>query len=481
MTLQEFDSWYISRYRHTTSAYAAIAFIISDFLAIMLSFGAGFFLVNAYDLSIINFKSFVTYWPFVPAFILLFYVNNLYPGVSLAPAEELRRFAVGSVVGHGAILLFMAIDAGYSITPEMIAFFISWIFSVWLLLICRSITRASISRTRIWGIPAVIYGCGQSGKLVADRLLDSPSVGYRPVLFLDDDPATGEYYRDIPIIHDTSLGPYLVQTYNIKMAIVAMPGTDRHRLADILDESVSAFKYNVLIPDFFGMTNMWMSVRDFDGILGLATSQQLLMPWNRLKKRALDLFLVSLGGILLMPLFLIIALLIKLSSPGPVLYKHTRIGRNGKPFKAYKFRSMVVDADKRLKELLEKDPEARKEWEATFKLKNDPRITSIGRFLRKTSFDEFPQLINILRNEMSLVGPRPIVEAEIARYGKSFKRVFSVKPGLTGLWQVSGRSDTDYNERVAYDTFYIQSWSIWLDVWILYKTIGVVLHGKGAY
>lgn len=480
MTTKDFEIWYLSRYKHTTSAYAAIAFIISDFIAIMISFGTGFFIVNAYDIHIINFKSFVTYWPFVPAFILLFYATNLYPGVSLAPAEELRRFAVGSIIGHGGILLFMAID--YSkITPEMIAFFISWVVSVFLLLVCRSITRSIISKTKFWGIPAVIYGCGNSGKLVADRLLDNPSVGYIPVLFLDDNIATGETYRNIPILHDTTLGPYIVEKYNIKMAIVAMPGADRHRLADILDESVSAFKYNVLIPDFFGLTNIWMSVRDFDGILGLATSQQLLMPWNRIKKRLLDLFLVIIGGIILMPLFFIIALLIKISSPGPVLYKHTRIGRNGKPFKAYKFRSMVIDADLRLKELLEKDPEARKEWEQTYKLKNDPRITPIGKFLRKTSFDEFPQLINILKNEMSLVGPRPIVYDEIPKYGKSFKRVFSVKPGLTGMWQVSGRSDTDYTERVAFDTFYIQSWSIWLDIWILYKTIGVVLRGKGAY
>lgn len=480
MTIKDFDIWYLSRYKHTTSAYAAIAFIISDFIAIMISFGTGFFIVNAYDLSLINFKSFITYWPFVPAFILLFYATNLYPGVSLAPAEELRRFAVGSIIGHGGILLFMGIDNG-KITPEMVAFFISWVLSVFLLLVCRSITRNIISKTKLWGIPAVIYGCGNSGKLVADRLLDNPSVGYIPVLFLDDNEETGETYRNIPIIHDTSLGPYLVEKYNIKMAIVAMPGADRHRLADILDESVSAFKYNVLIPDFFGLTNIWMSVRDFDGVLGLATSQQLLMPWNRIKKRLLDLFLVIVGGILLMPLFLIIAFLIKISSPGPVLYKHTRIGRNGKPFKAYKFRSMVLDADLRLKELLEKDPEARKEWEQTYKLKNDPRITPIGKFLRKTSFDEFPQLLNILKNEMSLVGPRPIVYDEIPKYGKSFKRVFSVKPGLTGMWQVSGRSDTDYTERVAFDTYYIQSWSIWLDIWILYKTIGVVLRGKGAY
>ncbi|AEJ19614.1 undecaprenyl-phosphate galactose phosphotransferase WbaP [Gracilinema caldarium] len=480
MKLADFDIWYRSRYKRTTSGYATFFFIISDLFALFLSFGTGFFIVNLYDLHAINFKSFVTYWPYLPTFILIFYANQLYPGVTLAPAEELRRFFIGSIIGHGAILLTMYLEH-QTINYIMIAFIISWFFSYWYLLICRSFTRWLVSKTSFWGIPAVIYGCGASGKLVADRLLEVPSIGYVPVLFLDDDPSVGETYKNIPIIHDTSIGPELVERYNIKMAIVAMPRVDRHRLADILNESVSAFRYNVLIPDFFGLTNMWMSVRDFDGILGLATSQRLLMPWNRLRKRVLDLLLVLVGGILLLPLFLFIALLIKVSSPGPVLYGHTRIGRNGKPFKAYKFRSMVKDADKKLKDLLERDPEARKEWETSFKLKNDPRITPIGKFLRKTSLDEFPQLINVLKNEMSLIGPRPIVEAEIEKYGKHFKRVFAVKPGLTGLWQVSGRSDTDYDERVAFDTYYIQSWSIWLDLWILYKTVGVVFRGKGAY
>jgi lipopolysaccharide/colanic/teichoic acid biosynthesis glycosyltransferase len=142
---------------------------------------------------------------------------------------------------------------------------------------------------------------------------------------------------------------------------------------------------------------------------------------------------------------------------------------------------MVLDAEERLTALLAADPQARREWEAGHKLKNDPRITGIGKLLRQTSMDEFPQLLNILKGEMSLVGPRPIVEGEIKKYGEDFGRIFSVKPGMTGLWQVSGRSDTDYGERVALDTYYLQSWSVWLDFWVLYKTIGVVLRGKGAY
>jgi lipopolysaccharide/colanic/teichoic acid biosynthesis glycosyltransferase len=142
---------------------------------------------------------------------------------------------------------------------------------------------------------------------------------------------------------------------------------------------------------------------------------------------------------------------------------------------------MVVDSAERLEKLLESDPEIKKEWEANHKLRNDPRVTKIGKWLRRTSFDEFPQLINILKGEMSLVGPRPIVDAEIEKYGEDYSRVFSVPPGLTGLWQVSGRSDTDYHERVSYDSYYLQSWSVWLDLWVLFKTFGVVIQGKGAY
>jgi lipopolysaccharide/colanic/teichoic acid biosynthesis glycosyltransferase len=142
---------------------------------------------------------------------------------------------------------------------------------------------------------------------------------------------------------------------------------------------------------------------------------------------------------------------------------------------------MVLNADQNLEELLEADEELRKEWETSFKLKDDPRITWIGKWMRKTSIDEFPQIINVLKGEMSLVGPRPVTADEAEKYGENFQRIFAAKPGMTGLWQVSGRSDTDYNERVSYDSYYLQSWSLWLDIWILYKTIGVVIRGKGAY
>jgi Undecaprenyl-phosphate galactose phosphotransferase WbaP len=312
-------------------------------------------------------------------------------------------------------------------------------------------------------------------------MLNAKRVGYDPVLILDDDPECGDYYKGIPIIHDTRLGPKLVTMYRIRMAIVAMPHLEQAKMTEMINYSVSAFRYNVLIPDFFSLNNIWMAVRDFDGILGFATSHKLNMYWNLATKRFLDLLLVSIGGLIILPLFLLISLAIKVTSPGPVLYAHKRLGLNGKYFNAYKFRSMEIDAEKKLESVLDADTRLREEWEATYKLKDDPRVTKIGNILRRTSFDELPQLINILKGEMSLVGPRPVTDPEIEKYGENALRVLTVKPGLTGLWQVSGRSDTDYAERVSYDLYYIQSWSVWLDLWILYRTPGVILKGKGAY
>jgi Undecaprenyl-phosphate galactose phosphotransferase WbaP len=480
MTLDEFGVWYKKRFQRTTSAYSIIAVIASDIIAVMLSFGTGFFLVNLYDIGAISFRSFVTYWPYLPIFIIVFHMFSLYPGIALAPAEELRHFTIGSAFSFGGIIISRYIE-DREFDAITAAFFIGFIFSTLFLLIGRAITHNILNRTRLGGIPAVIYGSGSTGRLIADKLLNNSSLGYVPVLMLGEDGETDDNYHGIPIICDTSIGPQIVKRFNIKMAIVAMYHLKRKDLVHLLNYSVSAFRYNVLIPDFFGMTSIWMSARDFDGILGLATVQRLKMRWNLAIKRALDIFLVVCGGIVILPFMLLIALAIRLTSPGKALYTQTRIGQNGRHFKTYKFRTMTVDAAERLAALLENSEEARHEWESAQKLKNDPRVTKFGAFLRKTSLDEFPQFINVLKGDMSLVGPRPIVDDEVKKYGDDFRRIFSVKPGITGLWQVSGRSDTNYKDRVSFDTYYLQSWSIWLDVWVLYKTIGVVLRHKGAY
>jgi len=212
--------------------------------------------------------------------------------------------------------------------------------------------------------------------------------------------------------------------------------------------------------------------------LGLERDRKSFFP---IAKRALDILGAGIGLVLLSPFFLIVALLVR-ADGGPAFFAHQRVGRSGKLFGCLKFRSMVIDSQARLETLLANDPAARAEWEATRKLKNDPRITRIGRFLRSTSLDELPQLINVLRGEMSLVGPRPVQEAEIDRYyGASAAHYMAVRPGITGLWQVSGRSETSYESRVALDVAYVSRPSMVADLAILLRTPFAVLSRRGAH
>ena len=218
----------------------------------------------------------------------------------------------------------------------------------------------------------------------------------------------------------------------------------------------------------------------FDGIGGLEMVNQRRMRAQRVQKWLLDRALSVVALAFALPLSVLIAAAIKLTSRGPVFYRQERLGLGGKPFRVWKFRSMAADADARLRELAAADPSLEAEWRTNFKLARDPRVTAIGRFLRRTSLDELPQLINVFRGEMALVGPRPIVTAEVPRYGEAYDTFASVRPGITGLWQVSGRSDTDYARRVALDTYYVLNWSPWMDVWILLRTVYAVLFMRGA-
>jgi lipopolysaccharide/colanic/teichoic acid biosynthesis glycosyltransferase len=212
--------------------------------------------------------------------------------------------------------------------------------------------------------------------------------------------------------------------------------------------------------------------------IGLERDRKALFP---IAKRALDIIGAGVGLVLLAPFFLIVALMVR-ADGGPAFFAHQRVGRGGKLFGCLKFRSMVIDSQARLEALLASDPAARAEWEATRKLKNDPRITRIGRFLRSTSLDELPQLINVLLGEMSLVGPRPVQEAEIDRYyGASAAHYMAVRPGITGLWQVSGRSETSYESRVALDVSYVSRPSLLADISILLRTPVAVLSRRGAH
>jgi Undecaprenyl-phosphate galactose phosphotransferase WbaP len=269
---------------------------------------------------------------------------------------------------------------------------------------------------------------------------------------------------------------------NSPYAVIAMPSTQPDDLMEMIEEHISPYFARILlIPNLFRWSSLWIKPKSFGDILGLEVVQQSALPERLVSKRVLDLLFSVTALVILSPVLAAIALAIRLESHGPAIFGHTRIGQNGRAFKAWKFRTMVVNGDEVLEEHLRKNPAARAEWERDHKLRKDPRVTRVGAFLRKTSLDELPQLWNVLVSDMSLVGPRPIVEAEIPKYGNSFSLYTRVKGGVTGLWQVSGRNDVAYEERVKLDSFYVRNWSVWLDLCILYRTIGTVLFRSGAY
>jgi Undecaprenyl-phosphate galactose phosphotransferase WbaP len=260
-----------------------------------------------------------------------------------------------------------------------------------------------------------------------------------------------------------------------------MPNAGSGRIRAVFNDYAGYYRRVLIIPDLFGMRSLSVSAKDICGILVLDLDQKLTLFIPQFVKRCFDVIASTGVALLASPVLLALCVAVRLSSPGPIFYGQSRIGRNQKSFKVWKFRSMVVNADAVLKARLDADPALREEWERDHKLKRDPRVTWIGRFLRKSSLDELPQIWNVICGEMSLVGPRPITHAEIERYGDIFGQYLRVIPGVTGLWQISGRNNTTYELRTRIDDYYVRNWSLSLDIYILFRTFKTIVWAEGAY
>jgi Undecaprenyl-phosphate galactose phosphotransferase WbaP len=406
---------------------------------------------------------------------------GLYPGIGLAAAEDLRRttWATSAVFASLAAATFLLRGAE---TWSRQIFLVAWAGSLFAVPLARSAMRRGCSGAAWWGIPVVVLGAGRTGTLVIDLLRSRPWMGLKPVAMLDDDPGKiGGAVRGLTVTGPVEAQLPGLAAAGVRHGILAMPGLPAERLTPLLDRLGDHLRHVHIAPALPGSPELIAEAREFAGTLVLEVRQNLLQPSARLAKRLLDLAGAAVFILLFCWLLAGLALAVRLSSRGPVFYGQVRVGRDRRPFRAWKFRSMVADADAILAGYLAAHPELQAEWDRDRKLKNDPRVTWIGRILRRTSLDELPQLWNVLRGEMSLVGPRPIVEDEVPRYGERFPLYAKVRPGMTGMWQVSGRSDTSYAERVAFDCYYVRTWSPWLDLVLMARTVRVVLAGKGAY
>lgn len=419
-------------------------------------------------------------WPPALLWPVLFWREGLYPGYSLSRQHKLRAYVMSSLlVGLVLAALQPALMQSFRVSPLSLA--VTAVLAGPAAYAARLVWQRLLLRLGIWGRPIVIMGAGNSGQRIAASLLKSPLLGLRPVAFFDDDRAKrGKSVAGIPVVGALSEAEDYARRYAIRHAVVAIPRLPQYFLGRLTSTHGRIFKRLQVLPDLPGVPVEAVRVGSLDNRLTLEVRNNLWLRRNQCIKRLFDLGATIVGGFVILPILLLLGLAIRLDSAGPILYSQERIGRKGHRFRIWKFRSMVVDADDALARHLAEHPELRAEWEVAHKLMDDPRVTRVGAFLRKTSLDELPQLLNVLRGEMSLVGPRPIVEAEIEKYADRYDFYTLVRPGMTGYWQVSGRSAMSYAGRVELDEYYSRNWSLWFDLIILCATGRVVLKRDGA-
>lgn len=467
--------------RSITRLRMGLILLVSDVLALLISSVIALILWS-FVRQDINYKNYTEIIGFVFAFILVYAIANLYPSIGMNPVEELRLLSISTTIVFlwlGTLTFYLHNILQYS----RAAFGLAWFFSLILVPTGRHIIRNILSAKGAWGEPVALIGFGESGSALLDALLSKPQIGYRPVVIINGFSRTNFPDVNIPHYFINGVQPTfrIHDLDRIKTAIVISSEIPDELFRKIVGGQWHKFHHLILISNNHKGSSIWVEPHDLGGLLGLEVQQKLFNDIEQAFKRIIDIFLVILGLPFILVLFLIITLLIRIDTRGPIIYSHKRIGKNGKEFNIWKFRTMKITADHDLKEYLANHPHLRAEWTDKQKLKNDPRITVVGKFLRRFSLDEWPQIYNILRGEMSLVGPRPIIQEEIPLYGDKYQLYINVKPGLTGLWQVSGRNDLRYTQRVSLDEYYVRNWSVWMDIYILAATVGAVITGKGAY
>lgn len=359
---------------------------------------------------------------------------------------------------------------------------LTWIFAMAMVPIGRTLSRKLLDRLGYWKKTTIIIGTGKNAVDACLALRSEKSLGFDVKYMYGVIPDYAEQTDGITFIDDEA---WLLSHFNEKIVqfVIAVESDE----ADIRDYwlkklTIHGFRHVSVIPTTRGLPlyGTDMAFLFSHEVMIFRVNNNLAKRTSQFIKRAFDIICSLLIIFFSSPL--LIYLYYKVTRDGgPAIYGHIRVGRDGKLFPCYKFRSMIMNSQDVLQKLLDFDPLAREEWERDFKLKNDPRITPIGRFIRKTSLDELPQLFNVLKGEMSLVGPRPIISEELTRYDDNVDYYLMAKPGMTGLWQVSGRNNVDYETRVYFDSWYVKNWSLWIDIAILFKTVKVVLHRDGAY
>jgi exopolysaccharide biosynthesis polyprenyl glycosylphosphotransferase len=417
----------------------------------------------------------------VPAWLIIFRTFGLYDfRILFSGTREYARVFNACTLGMMLIILFTFFDPTLNIARGWVM--LSWLLVTLSVLMGRFLLRRIVQGLRVKGrflTSVLMVGANEEGQAIAEQLQTNRKAGIWIAGFADDDLAHGsQLLPGIPVLGSVASVPGLVRQHGIQEIIVASTALPREQLLDLFQSFGATEDITIRMSSgLYEILTTGVEVQEIGNVPLLSINRVRLTGIDVFMKRVLDIIVSSFVLLVSWPVMLTAAIAIKVDSPGPVFYRRRVVGVRGKSFDALKFRTMYVDADERLA----RDAELRLRFEENYKLKNDPRVTRVGRLLRRTSLDELPQIFNVLWGKMSLVGPRMITSDETERYGKWRMNLSTVKPGITGLWQVSGRSDVSYEERVVLDMRYIRNFSIWLDLHLLWQTIPAVIKGRGAY
>ena len=426
--------------------------------------------------------SWLNFWVVFPLLYLLFLnIEQLY-NRRMQFWQVIEKIFQASLYAVVAIVIVLYIGQIAASTSRMFIFLL-WLFSFIYLTVFRYLTKKFLEKVQLLRIPVLIIGAGKTAELLVKGIINDAGMGYKIIGLLEDNCVRNGILKRFPVLGKFADVEAVILKTGVQHVFIAAPGLEQEKLTRLIYKVQPLVKNIGIIPNLVGIPMGGIEVESLfnEKLMLLRLKNNLARSWNRYLKTIFDFALTLVGTVAISPILIFIAIWIYIDSPGPVIFKHTRIGKNGKKFPCYKFRSMCIDAKEKLAELLENDPVAKAEWERDFKLKNDPRITKSGAFLRRTSLDELPQIFNVLKGDMSLVGPRPVIEEELERYGEYVNDYLMVKPGITGMWQINGRNDTSYAERVCMDSWYVRNWSIWIDNLILWRTLKSVIRCKGAY
>lgn len=466
-----------------------LVLVLLDAIMMGLSFRIAYWIRFEINLSLFNLTVVPSYafyqmltLAMIPVMITVFGIKGLYHRDNLlGGTREYSELFNANLICMGLLIVVGFIDTDFNFARGWLL--IAWLLIFFLTTLGRFILRRVVYTLRKSGYfvsPALIVGANDEGKILAEQLQQWVTSGLQVVGFVDKKIKPGnQVWGGLSVLGDMEHIDEVISEYEIEDLILATSAiSSRDKMVDIFKRYGADRNIRVRFSSgLYEIITTGLTVTQFAYVPLVEVNSVRLTGIDRFLKGLLDYSLTIPGLIVLMPVFLVLGILVKLDSPGPIFHKRRVVGVNGQPFDAFKFRTMYINGD----EILNSKPELAAELARNHKLKEDPRVTKIGHFLRKFSLDELPQLFNVIRREMSLVGPRMITEKEIEKYDRWDMNLLTVQPGITGLWQVSGRSDISYDDRVRLDMYYIRNWNIWLDLQLLIQTIPAVIRGRGAY